>query len=536
MGTAILQYEKARNLLLFGETSFYFFSIDNWLLLISGLIACLAFLILAIRKIESFIEKIRSRFMGSNFEIEEHTFPFIPFKSNGFMDGENTFLGLDKTNRPFWIDDEARSMHILALGRTGSGKSKLLQNMIYQGMCRNDKRGLIFIDGKGDKEERDIFCGMAKEANRLHEVKIIDFVEKDKSWIYNPLLVPDGLDPIIVAEKVYSIFKCSEEFYKNFQKSIFVPIFLLLHDVLGQFTFVELYNAFENTDFRIKLLNECKDQGLADSIRRKSKVMGKDFSKSLMGLEAWLSKYRSIPQLNRIPTEGDNNIVVDMAQELKNGGLVYIRLPFSLYPERSKDVGMLLLQEIQYLLGLRQAKGRDLKPFEIMADEFSKYAHENFIDCINTSRSAKIYWTIATQTLADLKKVSEEFAEGVWDNTRIKIALSQNNPDLVEKLSNELGTYQQVERTERNSNTLLGTKFSTGESSNRLVESFVLHPNKIKNLHKHGQAYCIGNLLGIKDQYIGINIGMLDVTPVEFTPDTKIFNIKTNIGGNYVFH
>ena len=93
-------------------------------------------------------------------------------------------------------------------------------------------------------------------------------------------------------------------------------------------------------------------------------------------------------------------------------------------------------------------------------------------------------------TLADLELVSKEFATAVWDNTRTKFILSQDNPELCEKVSKSIGTHQVVEKTVRQQQGALFTSLTTGDASTKLVEVFRLHPNAVKSLSSRGQGYC----------------------------------------------
>ena len=77
----------------------------------------------------------------------------------------------------------------------------------------------------------------------------------------------------------------------------------------------------------------------------------------------------------------------------------------------------------------------------------------------------------------------------VWDNTRTKDILNQDNPDLCDKLARSIGTRQVVEKTVRMQQGALFTSLSTGDASSKIVEAYKLHPNAIKSLARCGQGY-----------------------------------------------
>ncbi len=119
---------------------------------------------------------------------------------------------------------------------------------------------------------------------------------------------------------------------------------------------------------------------------------------------------------------------------------------------------------------------------------------------MNKLRDAHISILLAHQTFSDLEKVSKEFANGIWDNTRNKVILYQNQYELCDRIAKSLGTEKQVELTVRRSVDGFLNSTSMLEASSREVDAYKLHPNRIKNL-ACGQAY-----LAQDASYVGVNL------------------------------
>jgi hypothetical protein len=144
-------------------------------------------------------------------------------------------------------------------------------------------------------------------------------------------------------------------------------------------------------------------------------------------------------------------------------------------------------------------------------DEFGRFADLSFVDSLNQLRDANLQFTVAHQSLADLELVSREFANSVWDNTRIKDVLNQDNPALCEMVAKSIGTQQEVLKTVRVEAGPLFTSLATREASMRVVEAYKLHPNRIKNLARCGQGFlytdstlhpvCYGQLPSLRANY-----------------------------------
>src|SRR5690606_17850790 len=66
----------------------------------------------------------------------------------GFLLGYNEFRG---TKKPIRLSTTDRRRHTYIIGQTGTGKSKLLENLAYQDMM--DGKGFAFIDPHGDSAE-----------------------------------------------------------------------------------------------------------------------------------------------------------------------------------------------------------------------------------------------------------------------------------------------------------------------------------------------------------------------------------------------
>jgi len=155
-------------------------------------------------------------------------------------------------------------------------------------------------------------------------------------------------------------------------------------------------------------------------------------------------------------------------------------------------MGKVMLQDVQQEGSLRQVfrESRNQTTFSVTVDEFYNFADESIVDSLNKLRDANLHFTLAHQSIADLELVSKEFSTAVWDNTRTKFILNQDNPELCEKVSKSIGTHQVIEKTVRQQQGALFTSLTTGDASTKLVETFRLHPNAIKSLASCGQGYC----------------------------------------------
>ena len=128
-------------------------------------------------------------------------------------------------------------------------------------------------------------------------------------------------------------------------------------------------------------------------------------------------------------------------------------------------------------------------PFSVNVDEFGTFADRSIIDSLNKLRDANIHFTLSHQSLADLEIVSRKFAQAVLDNTRTRDVLALDHPELCEQLARSLGTRPRLEHTVQQGPDVLSTMTATGVLSTRAVESYRLHPNRLKMLASRGQGF-----------------------------------------------
>jgi hypothetical protein len=168
-----------------------------------------------------------------------------------------------------------------------------------------------------------------------------------------------------------------------------------------------------------------------------------------------------------------------------------VQLPSNLFKIQAPALGKVMLMDLQQEASLRQVfrSTRNQRPFSVNVDEFGTFADLSIIDSLNKLRDANILFTLSHQSLADLELVSKEFAQAVWDNTRTKDILALDSPELCERLARSLGTRPRLEHTVQQGPDVLSTVTATGVLSTRAVESYRLHPNRLKMLASCGQGF-----------------------------------------------
>jgi type IV secretory pathway TraG/TraD family ATPase VirD4 len=482
--------------------------------------------------------QLKSRLSGTHFSPESSAFPLKGFnllEQIARRPKGHTFVGMQAGRgalglrwKPFYVSQAQRSMHTHVLGKTGSGKtSSVIWPQVLQDAL--DGKGVLVIDAKGSDENIRTMKAIAAIAGRQSELRVFSLPAWNQPHLfshrYNMVHVSprrsadedtSGGDVAAMAERVFSVLPLGDNAYYNTQaKQIFTNVCRLLHGMVdaesGQglpFVIRDIAMCLKGigageADPYAKALQYCragsKDKEAAGEIDNQVARLGADVHKCFSGVLGALDQFRS-PLLNAYAPD------IVFEDVLQQGQLVYVQLPGNLFKVQAPAVGKVMLMDVQQQGSLRQLfrASRSQKPFSVVVDEFYDFADLSIINSLNKLRDAHLHFTLAHQSIADLELVSKEFAVAVWDNTRTKLILNQDNPELCEKVSKSIGTHQIVEKTVRQQQGALFTSLTTGDASSKLVEAFRLHPNAIKSLAPAGQAYCY-----FGQEIVPISLGML---------------------------
>ena len=475
--------------------------------------------------------EILPRVSGTYFRRADETLPSIKvdvLREIARRPPETIFIGRQPmrrfgfwTSKPVYMTHRQKTMHRHVLGKTGSGKTL---SVAFVGILQDllDRKGLLDMSAKGSDEEIGIIKALAAVAGRQDQVRVLSLPAWNRpeifSHTYNMVYVrprtaaDSGGDPAATAERVFSILPLGNEPYYNTQAEIlFTNLTKLLHGIVDgdgngiPFVMRDLavcvHGAGTTGGFNQALaycVQSSLDRDSARLIMSQIRSLGSEASKCFSGLRGAMSKFLS-PLVNAY----DPDIIFE--EVLEKTLIVYVQLPANLFPIQAPAMGRVILQDVQQEGALRQVfrKKRNQNPFAVYLDEFYTFANVRIIDSLNKLRDAHVEYTLLHQSIADLEIVSREFASVVWDNTRTKDVLAQDNPDLCEKLAKSIGTHEIIEQTVRRQQGPLFTSLATGDASTKLVEAYKLHPNRIKNLATAGQGY-LYNGEGIKPIVYGM--------------------------------
>ncbi|MBS1983134.1 MAG: DUF853 family protein [Bdellovibrionales bacterium] len=377
----------------------------------------------------------------------------------------------------FMLPDSHRLTHTLVLGMTGSGKTTTLRSLIAQDIAKG--YSVIVIDGKGDRS----ILGRAGP----HFDFMLFGREVEGNLSFNPLLGPRDQ----VVDGFIAAMGFESEFYEGCARNllyVYLRLMELMNIAPDLRELAKLAVDIESFAEEIKSLPADAVE-LRRSFNSLSALRAREYMEFHTGLSNRINALihsRWMPRLGSMAPAGVHNI--DLASAFEEPRCFYVGLQKLANHRGASILGKLLLHKIGTLSAERAALGADAisaKPLvSVYIDELAGLAYRGFEVLPQTVRSTKIMLTLSTQTLADLRAVSDEFAEQIQTNTGIKIL-------------HRLNSEKEADSWAR----LLGSKKTSGKILDRILtatnpkkygrlheeEVWAVHPNDLKNMPR-GQA------------------------------------------------
>lgn len=330
--------------------------------------------------------------------------------SNGLFLGVSRYRGVD---RKIYLGDEDRRRHVYVIGKTGVGKSQLLEEMVIQDI-KNGK-GVAVVDPHGDLID-GILERMPPE--RAEDVIYFDPSDSERPMGLNMLEAKTEEQKHFV---VTSIVGLMYKLYDPMKTGIIGPRFehairnamLTIMYEPGN-TFVEVVRVLTDAAFVQEILPKVTDPIIrrywTDQIAQTA-----DFHKSEV-LDYIVSKFgRFVTNKLMRNIIGQSQSAYDFRKVMDEGKILLINLAKGkVGEENSNFLGLILVPRILISAMSRQdipeEKRRD---FYLYVDEFQNFATPDFAQILSEARKYRLNLTVANQFIGQM---DEEVKNAVFGN------------------------------------------------------------------------------------------------------------------------
>lgn len=326
------------------------------------------------------------------------------------------FLGMSKyrgVERPIYIGDDDRRRHMYVIGKTGTGKSQLLEELVMQDI--NAGKGVAVIDPHGD-----LISGILDRmpVSRAEDVIYFDPSDTERPMGLNMLEAQTEEQKHFV---VTSIVGLMYKLYDPMKTGIIGPRFehairnamLTVMCEPGN-TFVEVVRILTDPSFVQELLPKVNDPMIrrywTDQIAQTA-----DFHKSEV-LDYIVSKFgRFVTNKLMRNIIGQSESSFDFRKVMDEGKILLVNLAKGkLGEENSNFLGLILVPRILVAAMSRQEMTEEKRrDFYLYVDEFQNFATPDFAQILSEARKYRLNLIVANQFIGQME---EEVKNAVFGN------------------------------------------------------------------------------------------------------------------------
>ncbi len=345
-----------------------------------------------------------------------------------------TYFGeTDARNRQlrFGIKMEDRLKHIYAIGKTGMGKSTLLENMAVQDIQNGE--GMAFIDPHGKSAE--LLLDYIPE-HRIKDVVYFAPFDMEHPVAFNVMEDVGADRRHLVANGLMSAFKkIWVDAWSARMEYILNNIMLALLEFPGS-TLLGVNRMLADKEFRNKVVANITDPSVRSFwVDEYAKYTDKFAAEAAPAIQNKVGQFVANPIIRNII--GQAKSTFDIRKMMDERKILIINLSKGRVGEANANlIGSMLVTKI-YLAAMSRAdmSERDMKaaaPFYLYVDEFQSFANESFADILSEARKYKLSLTIAHQYI---EQMPDEVRSAVFGNvgTMITFRVGATDGEVLEK-------------------------------------------------------------------------------------------------------
>jgi hypothetical protein len=318
----------------------------------------------------------------------------------GFLLGTNEFRGVKK---PIRLSTNDRRRHAYIIGQTGTGKSKLLENLAFQDMM--DGRGFAFIDPHGDSAEE--LLGMVPK-DRVEDV--IYFSPGDME-------TPIGLNlfefetqdqqDFLIQESIAMLYKLYDPGHTGIVGPRFESWFrnaalTVMADPAGS-SFLDVQQVFIDQAFADEKIKYLQNRTVLDFWNKEMAQTSESAKGEMLGWFA--SKFGAFLGNDMMRNIiGQTKSGFDLREIMDNKKILLVNLSKGRTGElNSQLLGMIFVMKFQAAaMGRANMPENERQDFTLYVDEFQNFATDSFESILSEARKYRLSLVLANQFMTQL--------------------------------------------------------------------------------------------------------------------------------------
>lgn len=355
---------------------------------------------------------------------------------NYYMDSEKKityFAEADfrNTKTKFGIRAKDRYRHMYIIGKTGTGKSTLIENLAVQDIQNGE--GIAVIDPHGNLAEK--LLEYVPE-HRLDDVVYFAPFDLEHPIAFN-VMEDIGFDKRhLVASGLMSVFKkIWADAWSARMEYILNNTILALLEYPGS-TLMGVNKMLSDKDFRKKVVDNLKDPAVKSFwVDEFAKYTERMAAEAIPAIQNKIGQFTANPLIRNIIGQPTSSF--DIRKIMDDKKILIVNLAKGRIGEQNMNLlgGMIITKIYLAAMSRSEISEAELKacaPLYFYVDEFQNFANESFADILSEARKYKLALTVANQYVAQM---TDEVRDAILGNvgTMITFRIGPNDAELFEK-------------------------------------------------------------------------------------------------------
>lgn len=327
-------------------------------------------------------------------------------------------LDFRSSERLFGVRREDRRQHMYVIGKTGTGKSAMLHNLIVQDIANGE--GLCVVDPHGDLVE-SILPKIPKE--RMDDVIYFNPADADFNIGFNVLELPDPKYKHLVASGLMGIFtKIWSNVWSARMEYILSNAILALLDTPGT-TLLGVSRILVDKEFRQRILANVKDPVVRSFWLNEFEEWRDQFrNEAIAPIQNKVGQFLSTALVRNIV--GQAKSTIDIFNIMNEGKILLVNVSKGRIGEdNSALLGAMLITKIQ-LASMERVRvpEEERVDFYLYVDEFQNFATDSFAGILSEARKYRLNLILAHQYVGQLVTMGA----AVMTSTKVRDAVFGN--------------------------------------------------------------------------------------------------------------
>ncbi|MDO9230935.1 MAG: type IV secretion system DNA-binding domain-containing protein [bacterium] len=300
--------------------------------------------------------------------------------------------------RSFGIKTDDRRRHMYVIGKTGMGKSNMLENMAIQDIQAG--RGMCYVDPHGEGAEKML---RAIPANRINDVVYFNPADKEFPIAFNILESVEEDKKHLVASGMMGVFKkIWPDVWSPRMEYILNNTILALLDYPGS-TMLGVNRMMSDKDYRKRVYPKIKDPVVKSFwLNEFDKWEDKFRKEAVAAIQNKVGQFLSSFVIRHIVGQPKSSI--DMRDIMDNEKILIVNLSKGRIGEDAmRLLGGMIVTKIQLAaMGRVEIPENERKDFFLYVDEFQNFATESFANILSEARKYRLALILAHQYVNQL--------------------------------------------------------------------------------------------------------------------------------------